>query len=248
MSNSYSQNSPRRELEGNHHLLPHSILCTSPQGPHPNGFLSRNSQVGVPKFPQLRLHRLWGPIISPVDLWLQWSLKQSCSPCRELSNGILQAAYMQGNQVDSWLLVVESQTVSLTPGLSFDHNLCSRCPNEWCEPSLNIYTSIAFQWYKKLFQPMGFGPCYCVLKIQESIWDYNSHNGSSFGRVRVHPLTLLALLWTCDVTLGSPSWLATLQPLALVASPKLGLQHHHIVVVIDVWIIDETFDFSFEWY
>jgi hypothetical protein len=72
---------------------------------------------------------------------------------------------------------------------------------------------------------MGFDPYNCGLKIQESIWDSNSHNGSSLGRVRVHSLTLFALLGACDVIHRSPSWLATLQPLALVASPRLGLRH-----------------------
>ncbi len=38
-----------------------------------------------------------------------------------------------------------------------------------CKPILNIYASIVFQLYRRLFIPMGFGPCNCVLKIQESI-------------------------------------------------------------------------------
>ncbi len=44
-----------------------------------------------------------------------------------------------------------------------------------------------------MFQPMGFDPCNRALKIQESIWDSNSHNGSSLGSARVHSLTLFAL-------------------------------------------------------
>jgi len=36
--------------------------CTSPRGPHPNGFLSRDSQVGVSKSPKLGLLQLWSPI------------------------------------------------------------------------------------------------------------------------------------------------------------------------------------------
>jgi hypothetical protein len=57
-------------------------------------------------------------------------------------------AYAQGNQVDSWLFVVDNQTTTLTHGLSLGHNLCFRCPNGLCEPILNIYVSINFQWYK----------------------------------------------------------------------------------------------------
>jgi len=37
----------------------------------------------------------------------------------------------------------------LTPGLSFCHNMCYRCPNGPCKPIFDIYISIAFQWYKK---------------------------------------------------------------------------------------------------
>jgi hypothetical protein len=80
---------------------------------------------------------------------------------------------------------------------------------------------------------MGFDPCNRALKIRKSIWDSNSQHGSSLGSVRVHSLTLtlFALPGACDVTPGSFSWPATLQPLALVASPKLGLQQSYSVVV-----------------
>jgi hypothetical protein len=63
---------------------------------------------------------------------------------------------------------------------------------------------------------MGFDPYNHALKIRESIWDSNSQHGSSLGSVRVHSLTLFAFSRTCEMTLGSPSWPTTLQPLALV--------------------------------
>jgi hypothetical protein len=148
---------------------PYSILCTSPQGSHPNGFLSQDSQVGIPKLPNVGLLWLWGCITSRVDLSLQWGLKQSCSLGRKLSNGMLHAAYTWGNRVDSGLLVVGSQTSNLIPDLSFDHNLYFKCPNGWCKPILDIYISIVFQWYKEFFEPMGFDPYNYALKIQESI-------------------------------------------------------------------------------
>jgi hypothetical protein len=56
--NSDTQNSPQPGLGGSRHLPPYSILCASPWGPHPNGFLFRDSQMGVSKFPQLGLRRL----------------------------------------------------------------------------------------------------------------------------------------------------------------------------------------------
>jgi hypothetical protein len=71
---------------------------------------------------------------------------------------------------------------------------------------------------------MGFDPRNRTLKIWESIWDSNSQHGSSLVSVRVHSLTLFALPGACDVTPEFFSWPATLQSLALVASPRLGLR------------------------
>jgi hypothetical protein len=223
--NSDTQDSPRLGLGENHHLPPYSILCDSPRGPHPNGFLSQDSQVKISKFPQLGLSRLWGRITFCADLWSRWGLKKSCSPCRELFNGMSHVPCTQGNWVNSWLLVVESQIANLTPSLSFGHNLCFRCPNGWCEPSLDFYALIYFQWYKELFKEMGFDPWNGALKIGESFWDSNSQHGSSLRSVKVHSLTLFAFMGTCEVTPGPPSWPATFQPFALVASLRLGLRH-----------------------
>jgi hypothetical protein len=131
----------------------------------------------------------------------------------------------QGNWVDSRLLVVGSQIANLTPGHSFGHNLCYRCPNGQCEPILGIYASRSFRWYKESFKARSFDPCNRALKIRESFRDSNSRHGSSLGSVRVHALTLFALMGACEVTLGSSSWPTTFQPLALVASPRLGLRH-----------------------
>ncbi len=143
--NSDTQDSPRPKLEGSHHLPPYNILCNSPWGAHPNGFLSRDSQMGVPKFPQLRLPPIWRCIIFYLDLRLQCGLKQSCNPCRELSNNMSHIACTQRNRVDSRLLMVRSQIANLTFGLSFAHNLCFKYPNGRCEPILDIYALIAFQ-------------------------------------------------------------------------------------------------------
>jgi hypothetical protein len=69
-------------------------------------------------------------------------------PRQELFNDMSHATYTQENWVDSQLLMVRSQIANLTPDLSFGHNLCFRCPNGSCEPILDIYVSIDFQWYK----------------------------------------------------------------------------------------------------
>jgi len=134
--------------KGTHHLPPYSILCTSLRGPHPNGFLSHDSQVGVSKLPRLELLQLCEAITSCSDLRSGWGLKQSYNSRGELSNNVSHTTYTHGSRVDSRLFVVGTQIVSLTPNLSFCHNLCCKCPNGSCEPILDIYTSIAFRWYK----------------------------------------------------------------------------------------------------
>jgi hypothetical protein len=123
--------------------------------------------MGVPKFATLGLLWLWGPITSCANLWLKWGLKQSYSPRWEISKDMSHATCTQVNRGDSQLLVVGNQTANLTPDLSFGHNLCFKCSNGWCEPILDIYVSIAFQWYKKILNLMGFDPYNHSLKIQE---------------------------------------------------------------------------------
>jgi hypothetical protein len=131
-------------------------------------FLSWDSQVEVPKSPKLGLLRLWSPITLRSDLRSKCSLKQSCSSCRELSNDMWHALCQQVNWVDSRLLVVGSQTGNLTLGPSFAHNLCFKCPNEQCEPILDIYAPRDFQKYKEPFHPWSFDPWNLLLKIWES--------------------------------------------------------------------------------
>jgi hypothetical protein len=111
----------------------------------PSGSLetvSKLSQFGLPGFWQLIAHCL--------DLQSGWGLKQTCSSPRELSNGVLHSAYTHRGRVDSWLLAVGNQTASLTPGPSFDHNSCCRCPNDSCEAILDIYTSRPFHGEKNI--------------------------------------------------------------------------------------------------
>ncbi len=144
---------------------PYSILCVSSRGSHPNDILSRESHLGVPKFPKLRFPQFCSPITLCEELRLRRSLKQSCSSHQELSNDMSHTTWKQGNRVDSRLLMVGNQIANLTPDLSFGHNLCFKCPNGSCEPILDIYVSIDFQWYKELFNSLSFDPCNRSLKI-----------------------------------------------------------------------------------
>ncbi len=71
-------------------------------------------------------------------------------------------------EVDSRLLVVGSQTASLTPGPSFAHNLGCRCPNCQCEGIFDIYVSRPFQWHQEHLNARCFAPWCRALNIQES--------------------------------------------------------------------------------
>jgi hypothetical protein len=153
------------ELGGSHHLPPYSILYAWPWDHCPNVILSRDSQVGVSKFPKLGVSQIWRPITLCSELRLRWGLKQSCSPQKELFNGMWHATFMQGNRGDFLLLVVGSQIADLTPNPSLGHNLCFNYPNGSCEPIFDIYVLKSFQGYKELVNPMGFGLCNRFLKI-----------------------------------------------------------------------------------
>jgi len=150
-----------------HHHTPYSILCDAPWGLHPNGTNSRDSQVGVPKLsrncpgwspgtPKLESRNypeivpggvpgLWELITPDYELGSRRGLHQSCSPRQDLSNGVSHSPFGGRESIDSRLLVVGSQTASLTPGPSFAHNLGDRCPNGRCEAIFDIYASRPFQ-------------------------------------------------------------------------------------------------------
>jgi len=116
--------------------------------------------VGVP--------RLWELITPDCKVWSQRGLNQTCSPCRDLFNDVSHSQFGGRKEVDSWLLVVGSQSASLTPGLSFAHNLGYRYPNGQCEAIFDIYASRPFQWHQENLNSRCFGPCCRTLNIRES--------------------------------------------------------------------------------
>ncbi len=83
--NTDTQDSPQPGLGGSHHLPPYSILYTSPWGPHPNGFVSRDSRLRVPKSPKLGLPQLWSPTtLEPHNFvkrpWIEMQSKAKLQP------------------------------------------------------------------------------------------------------------------------------------------------------------------------
>ncbi len=191
--NTDTQDSPRPGLGGSHHLPPYSILCISRRRWHPNGYFSRDSRVGVPKLSRARVLELWTPISPDCRVRSQLGLKQSCSSHRELFNAVLHSQIGYREEVDSRLLVVGSQTVNLTLDLSFGHNLCFRCPNEQCEPILDIYVPRAFQWHQERNNSLRFDPSTRPLKFRESTGTPSPKMGVALGVWVFTPSHSLAL-------------------------------------------------------
>jgi hypothetical protein len=187
--NTDTQDSPRPELGGSHHLPPYSILCSSPWRLHPNGYFSQDSRVGVPKSRQMGLLGLWSPITLRANLGSWCGLKQSCSSCQELSNAVSHSRIAHRKKVDSRLFVVGSQIGNSTLGPSFGHNLCFRCSNEQSEPILDIYALRAFQWYKERHEPLSLTPAIALWSF-ESPPGPHPPSGSCLGSVRVYSLIL----------------------------------------------------------
>ncbi len=107
---------------------------------------------------------------------------------------------------------------------SFGYNLCFKCPNASCKLILDIYIPRAFQWYKKIHNPMGFDPYNRFLKIRKSIGTPTFKMGIHSRVWRFIPSHSPTLLGAWDVIPEFPFWLAPLQTFALVTSPRLGLQ------------------------
>ncbi len=184
--------SPQPGLRGSHHLPPYSILYVVPWEPHPNGTFFWDSQGRVPKLSRVRPSGLWKLIYPGSNLRLEWGLNQSCSSPQELSNALSHSFCKRWEEVDSWLLVVGSQTASLTPDPSFAHNLGCRCPNGSCEAILDIYTSRPFHWYRK-------HPMRGVLTPVIELWIFGSPQAfqvPTFGSVSF--ILTLSPKWGCD--------------------------------------------------
>ncbi len=115
---------------------------------------------------------LWELITPDCRVGSRRGLNQSCSLRWALSNDVSHSQIGCREEVDSRLLVVGSQTASLTPGPSFAHNLGCRCLNGKCEAIFDIYASRPFQWHQEHLNEhlnaRSFGPCCRTLNIRES--------------------------------------------------------------------------------
>jgi hypothetical protein len=183
--------------------------------------------LGVPKFPKLRLLEFWKVITSYENLWLRWGLKQSCSPCQKLSNDIWHIIFTHLFKKDSWLLVGRNQIGTLTPYPSFGHNLCFKYSNGSCEPILVSYISKYFQLYKKLFDPMSFDLWNTSLKIWDSM-------GIPIPKVGIH-LGMCGFIpshsWECKCDFWIALSAHTFPCLCLGHEPKVRV----VTLYVDYW-------------
>ncbi len=239
MGNMDSLDSPWRGLRGSHHLPPYSILYVFPRHLHPNGFLSRDSQEGVPKLSQFALLGLWEVITPNSDLRLGWGLKQTCISPQELSK--LYSTCTHWDQVDSQLLVVRSQTANLTPDLFFNHNLCFKCLNGSCKAILDIYTSKPLQRYKEHVNAKCFDPCNQALNFLKT-WMTPS---SQFWECEFHLHTCLKVgLWHAFNTpqhLTEFSRLSLCYIIEIVPTPFALHTFHMSQMIISRWHLLEHF-------
>jgi len=134
-----------------------------------------------PKIVSGGVPRLWELITPDCEVWSQRVLNQTCSPCRHLSNDVSHSQFGGREDVDSRILVVGSQTASLTPGPSFTHNLGDKCPNGQCEAIFDIYASRPFPMTPKHPNARCFGPCCRTLNIRESRRTPNPHFFQALG-------------------------------------------------------------------
>ncbi len=152
--------------------FPHIVFSAS----HRRGYIQMALFPGTPKLESRNCPKtvpvgvpgLWELVTPDCQVWSQQGLNQSCSPCRDLFNAVLQSQFKRREEVDSRLLVVGSQTASLTPGPSFAHNLGFRCPNDQCEAIFDIYASRTFQRHQEHRNARCFEPCCRTLNIRES--------------------------------------------------------------------------------
>ncbi len=186
-------------------------------------FLSRDSRVGVPKSRHQGLSGLWGRITSSADLRWRCGLKQSCSPCRELSNDMWHVAWSQVNLVDSRVLMVGSQIANLTPGLSLPITCFVDVQMAHARPFWTSTLQELSNDIENSSRQGGLTPAIALWRFGSPFGTPTPNMGVHLGVWRFIPSHSLhsRKLWNAPGSLTGP---VTLQPLALVASPRLGLR------------------------
>jgi len=139
--------------------------------------------VETPETVPARLPKLWTTITPRPEFGSERVLNQSCSYRWELFNVVSHFTRRRREEVDSRLLVVGSQTASLTPDPSFAHNLGCICPNDQCKAIFDIYVSRPFQCTKN-------ASIRGVLSLAVELWTFGSPGGlqtSNFSKCWASP-------------------------------------------------------------
>jgi hypothetical protein len=128
---------------------------------------------------------LWTAITPRPDLGSRRGLNQSCSPRRELFNAVSHSRSARQEQVDSRLLVVGSQTASLTPGLLL--------PITW---AADVQMTNARPFWTSTLRDLSNDtkntPRRGVLGLAVELWTFGSPGGlqlPTFPSVGLHPHT-----------------------------------------------------------
>jgi hypothetical protein len=201
MGNTDTQDSPRPELGGSHHLPLYSILCNSRRRWHPNGYISQDSRVGVSKLFRVGVLELWMPISPDFRVWSQRDLKQSCSSRRELFNVVSHSQIRHQEEVDSRLLV--ALPVWLPAFL-----LAITCVSDVQMSNVSHFRHLhskSFPMVPRAQQSIEIWPFNSPFDISGVHRDSLSQNGSCLESVSVHSLTLPRTSLNsreCVVTLG----------------------------------------------
>jgi hypothetical protein len=159
---------------------------------------------------------------------LKCGLKQNCSFCQKLSNGMSHALWNQVNQVDSQLFLSEVKLAVWFLALLLAITCVLDIQMSKCELILDIYVSRAFQWYKERHKPLHLTP-EIASEVSGVHRDSISQSESCLGSVNVHSLTFFhTFLYSQEYVVWLSSFLLArtlTTPLLLVTNPKLGLRH-----------------------
>jgi len=194
-------NSPKKNLATT--ILP-IVYSATPHG----GYIQMTQIPGTPKLESRNcleivpggVPGLWELITPDCKIGSRRGLNQSCNPRQDLSNDVSHPPFRGRESIDSLLLVVGSQTASLTPGPSIAHSLGDRCPNAQCKGIFDIYASRPFQWHQEHPNASCFEPCCWALSIRESWRTQNPQLFQvlgftrTFGQVRVATLHITWLI------------------------------------------------------
>jgi hypothetical protein len=158
-----------------------------------SGLDSRDSQGRVSKLFRFRLPGHWEFITLCLDLWLRWSLNQTCSSPQELSNGVLHSTRTHQGRIDSQLLVLEVKLPVWPPALL----LCLTCAIDVRIIHARPFSTSTFSTSMRPFQQYNFkarffNPCNRALKI----WKSRRTPKSPFQECECHPHT--PSKWGCD--------------------------------------------------